>query len=59
MTLTKYLLLFILILFVITVRLVIDGIRTKNWKKIVLPIAAFLAVVWLIYYMLGLFLSRM
>ena len=50
MGLTSILLIIILGLFVITIKFVIDGIRSKNWKKAIISVVIFLAITLLIYF---------
>ena len=57
--LTGILLLIILALFVVMIYFVIDGIKTKNWKKTIISIAIFFSVVLLMYYTLLGFIASM
>lgn len=50
MGLTGYLLIIILALLVITMKFVIDGIRSKNWKKAIISVVIFLAITLLMYF---------
>ena len=50
MGLTGILLIIILGLFVITIKFVIDGIRSKNWKKVTISVIIFLAIILLVYF---------
>ena len=43
------LLLIVLALFVIMIKFVIDGVRDKNWKKAIISIVIFIAIILLIY----------
>ena len=56
---TGILLLFILALFAITVRLVVSGVRAKNWWKVFLSIALFLLVVYAIHFVFIRFITSM
>lgn len=59
MGLTNILLLFILGLFAITTTFVIDGIRTKNWKKTIIAIVIFCSIVLIMYFGLLRFIASM
>ena len=50
MPLTKILLLVVLALFVITIRFVIQGVRAKNWKKVIISVAVYLAIILVMYF---------
>ena len=50
MGLTGILLIIILALFVITIKFVIDGIRSKNWKKAIISAVIFLAIILIMYF---------
>ena len=50
MGLTGILLIIILALFVITIKFVIDGIRSKNWKKAIISTVIFLAIILIMYF---------
>lgn len=50
MTLTKILFLIVLMLFIITIKLVVDGIRAKKWKKAIISVVIFLAIVLIMYF---------
>ena len=50
MGLTGILLIIILGLFVITIKFVTDGIRSKNWKKVTISVIIFLAIILLVYF---------
>ena len=59
MTLTHFLLLIVLVLFVIMRRFVIDGIKAKNWKKVAISIVVFLAIILSMYFGLIRFITSM
>ena len=59
MGLTGILLLLILALFVFMIYFVINGIRTKNWKKAIISIVIFFAIVLLMYFGLLRFITSM
>lgn len=59
MTLTHFLLFIVLALFVIMRALVIKGIRAKNWKKVVITFAVFLAIILFVYFGLIRFITSM
>ena len=59
MGLTGILLLIILALFVFMIYFVIDGIRKRNWKKVIIPIVIFFSAVLLIYFGLVIFVISM
>lgn len=59
MGLTGYLLIIILALLVITMKFVIDGIRSKNWKKAVISVVIFVAITLLMYFGLLRFITSM
>lgn len=59
MGLTGILLLVILGLFAIMITFVIDGIRTKNWKKTIITIVIFCSIVLLMYFGLLRFITSM
>ena len=59
MGLTGILLLIVLALFVYMIYFVIDGIRTKNWKKAIISIVVFITVVLIIYFGLLRFIASM
>ena len=50
MSLTHILLLVVLALFVVMIRFVIQGIREKNWKKVIISVAVFLAIILVMYF---------
>ena len=50
MSLIHILLLVVLALFVIMIRFVIQGIREKNWKKVIISITVFLAIILVMYF---------
>lgn len=50
MSLTHILLLVVLALFVVMIRFVIQGIREKNWKKVIISITVFLAIIMVMYF---------
>ena len=52
MSLTGYIHIILLILFIITVKIVIDGIKARNWKKAIISIVIFLTIVLSVYYVL-------
>lgn len=59
MTLTHFLLFIALALFVITRAVVIKGIRTKNWKKVVISVVVFSAIILFMYFGLIRFITSM
>ena len=59
MTLTHFLLLIVLILFVIMRRFVIDGIKAKNWKKVAISVVVSLAIILSMYFGLIRFITSM
>ena len=59
MTLTKILLLIVLVLFIVTIIFVVNGIRTKKWKKAIISVVIFLAIVLLMYFGLLRFITAM
>ena len=59
MGLTGILLLVILGLFTIMITFVIDGIRTKNWKKTIITIVIFCSIVLIMYFGLLRFITSM
>lgn len=59
MGLTGYLLIIILALLVITMKFVIDGIRSKNWKKAVISVVIFVTITLLMYFGLLRFITSM
>ena len=56
---TFIIMLIVLALICVMIKLVIDGIRDKNWKKVVVTIIAFSLVLILIYYALVSFITSM
>lgn len=50
MSLIHILLLVVLALFVVMIRFVIQGIREKNWKKVIISITVFLAIILVMYF---------
>ena len=46
-------------LLVIMLKLVIDGVREKNWKKSIISVIVFLAVILLLYFGLICFITSM
>ena len=59
MSLIHILLLVVLALFVIMIRFVIQGIREKNWKKVIISITVFLAIILVMYFGLIRLISSM
>lgn len=59
MTLTNILLLIVLVLFIITVKIVVDGIKAKKWKKAIISVVIFLAIALLMYFGLLRFIASM
>ena len=59
MGLTGILLLIILALFVFMIYFLIDEIRTRNWKRAIISIVIFFAVVLLMYFGLLRFITSM
>ena len=59
MTLTKILLLIVLVLFIVTAIFVVNGIRAKKWKTVIISVVIFLAIVLLMYFGLLRFISAM
>ncbi len=59
MGLIGILLLVVLALFVIMIKLVIDGIRDKNWKKAAISIIVFIGIILLMYFGLISFITSM
>ena len=56
---TFIIMLIVLALICVMIKLVIDGIQDKNWKKVVVTIIAFSLVLILIYYALVSFITSM
>ena len=56
---TSIIMLIVLALICVMIKLVIDGIQDKNWKKVVVTIIAFSLVLILIYYALVSFITSM
>ena len=59
MSLTSILFLVILALFAVMITFVVDGLRTKNWKKAIISVVIFFVVVLLIYLGLLRFIASM
>ena len=59
MTLTNILLLIVLALFIIMIVFVVNGIKGKNWKKVVISVLIFLAIILLMYFGLIRFITSM
>ena len=59
MPFTVILLLIVLALFVIMIKFVIDGVRDKNWKKAIISIVLFIAIILLIYFGILRFITSM
>lgn len=59
MGLTGILLLIILAIFVVMINFVIDGVRIKNRKKVIIPIVIFLSIVLLMFLGLLRFITSM
>ena len=59
MPFTVILLLIVLALFVIMIKFVIDGVRDKNWKKAIISILIFIAIILLIYFGILRFITSM
>ena len=56
---TSIIMLIVLALICVMIKLVIDGIQDKNWKKVVVTIIAFSLVLILIYFALVSFITSM
>ena len=59
MTLTNILLLILLVLFAVTIKFVVDGIKAKKWKKAIIAVVIFLAIALIMYFGLLRFISAM
>lgn len=59
MGLTLILLFIVLTLLVITTVLVINGVKAKNWKKVIISVGLFLAIVLCMYFGLIRFITSM
>ena len=59
MGLTGILLLIVLALFVIMIKLIVDGIRDKDWKKALVSIVIFILIILLMYFGLLRFITSM
>ena len=59
MGLTGILLLIVLALSVIMIKLIVDGIRDKDWKKALVSIVIFISIILLMYFGLLRFITSM
>ena len=59
MSFTGILFIIIFVLFAVMITFVINGLRTKNWKEVIISIVVFLSVVLLIYFGLLRFITSM
>jgi TctA family transporter len=59
MSLTEILILIVIALFVVIAKFVIDGVREKNWKKSIISILIFGAIILLLYFGLIRFITSM
>ena len=59
MTLTNILLLILLVLFVVTIKFVVAGIKARKWKKAIVAVVIFLAIALLMYFGLLRFITAM
>jgi TctA family transporter len=59
MSLTEILILIVIALFVVMAKFIIDGVREKNWKKSIISILIFGAIILLLYFGLIRFITSM
>jgi TctA family transporter len=59
MGLIEILILIVMALFVVMAKFVVDGVREKNWKKSIISILIFGAIIFLLYFGLIRFITSM